>query len=118
MAGEINVAGTRGKVFDLVFLYPIAVPIVDKDAANVVPTPSAGLPAVVAAELTTEIAELDAGTMYWRRESFMADEGMTDPEILAKVQEMYAEREASYLAKYTEQYEHAARVGLRFDALE
>jgi hypothetical protein len=117
MAGEIAVASVNGNKFDLIFLFPITTPIQDKDSNNVVSTPASGLPATVSAGLTTEIADLDAGTMMFERSRFTAPDGWTQQQILTKVQQMYAARLAAVADEYAAKYQFAMRVGERFDAV-
>ena len=117
MANEITVANVTNNKFDLVFLFPIITPIQDIDAANVVPTPSASLPATVLSRLSGgEITALDDGTAMWERQNFTAPEGMLPAEILAKVQEMYALRRDVVQGEYATKHVFAVRVGERFDA--
>lgn len=117
MANEIAVADVRGRKFQLVFLFPVTTPLVDKDAAVIVPTPSAGLPANVLDQLGAPVVTaLNDGTAMWERAKFTAPEGMTPGAVLAKVESMYAARRDAVQDEYAAKHQFVQHVGTLHDA--
>jgi hypothetical protein len=121
MADEIMVLdGIREAPPDvpLLFIYPITTPLKDKDNANVVPTPSANLPALAAAAATQgEKDALDAGTHMFVTKNVKFIKSLTVEEMKARAKEVYAGHLAKALADYTKKYEWHVYVGTRFDAV-
>jgi len=101
----------------LLFLYPVASPI-QVGGTNVVPTPSNGLPEIGGRVLDqSEKDALDAGTWAFEVVSYTVrpeDQSMTNAQHLARAQEIYASRLATWLAAYDERW--GGRVGSRFNA--
>ena len=118
MANEITVIDegdvTNGKrLLNLLLIYPIDTPHEVVTGVNVVVTPSEGLPELVTAAVTqTEKDDLDSGDAAFEVINFRAPSGMTNPQILAKAQTVYATRKAAFEAKYTARF---SRTGQRFD---
>jgi hypothetical protein len=112
MANEIVVLEqTRDAVFTCVFKYPFATPTQytggDGVARNVVPTPSAGLPALAAIVFTSaERAACDAGTLVFEVVAFTADPGLTTAQLTARVKQFYASKLADATAGYLARYAH------------
>lgn len=111
MAEEITVIG-QGPLnqFSLFFLYPIPSPIQVANA-NVIPTPADGgaaLPEMVRRVITNpEIAALDAGEAAFEIAEFKPEDGMTNAALINKAKEIYGNRKALYLARYTQHYNKA-----------
>ena len=120
MADEILALERNGSRQTVLFLYPIAVPVVI-GGSNVVPTPAtnadatSALPAVAEAILTAqEKIDLDAGTLAYEVTSFSPQPGITGPQILAKVQAQYALLLAEFNTQYAARWEFS---GQRFNAV-
>lgn len=128
MANEITVIGRvpRTGKYRLFFRYDLTAPV-QVGGTNVVPTPATqrpsadnptptagdALPPVVQAALTAqEFADLDAGDAAFEIVTFHPDEGLTNPQLLARARQVYAARKAAYEAEYALRYQNA---GLRFD---
>lgn len=124
MADEILALENSGDRQNVLFLFPIAVPVLI-GGSNVVPTPATGLdelgnpinllPDVADAVLTApEKAELDAGTLAYAVTSFRPPSGVTGAQILAKVQARYMIMLDDFNTDYDARYEFA---GQRFNAV-
>ena len=112
MANEIVALEQTGAEIGVLFLFPVAAPHTI-GGANVVPTPSAGLPAVAVAALAgAELAALDAGTLAFTVHTF-SRQGIAGAPLLAKVQALYALRLAEFTADYAARY---ALAGNRYNA--
>lgn len=125
MANEIRVIEGDGQPdtaspprYDLLFLYTItgvkqAGPPGGSNV-NVVPTPSAGVPAAAKALLTAgEITALDGGTLAWERVTFTRDTALSNPQLIAAVQTMYTSRKTDFQRRYDSRYFYA---NVRVDA--
>lgn len=112
MAQEIVALEENGGEISALFLIPITTPK-QVGGVNVIPTPSAGLPAIAAAVLTQgEKDALDAGTSLFEIRSFRR-QGISGAALLAKVQAVYALAAAEANAAYNTRY---ALAGSRYDA--
>ena len=96
------------------FLYPISAPKA-VGGSNVVVSPSADLPELVAGVLTAaEKAALDSGDMAFEVVSFQVEAGMTNAQRIARLRAIYASRKADFDTDYTRRYQFA---GTRLDAV-
>ena len=112
MANEIVALEEQNGEIGALFLIPITTPK-QVGGVNVVPTPSAGLPAIAAAVLTQgEKDALDAGTSLFVTRSFLR-QGIAGAALLAKVQADYALAAAAENAAYNARY---ALAGNRYNA--
>jgi len=120
MADEILVLeGQAGDppAYKLLMLFPVASPK-QAGGANVVPTP---VPKAEAGTVTepfswltqAERDAIDGGTSAYRIVRFRKDAGLTNPQLIARVQEMYAAQLADFEADYTVRYAH---IGVRVNA--
>ncbi len=107
MADEILVLeGDRHERYQVLVLFPVATPA-QAGGANVVPTPAAGLPAPVAALLTaTERSALDNGTLAYRMVRISKDAGLSNAQLAARLQTVYAAQLADFNAEYATRYAH------------
>ena len=114
MANEITALERDGEGLTLLFLFPVATPVLVA-GQNVVPTPSVDLPPLAAAVLTVaEKAARDAGTTLFEVLSFRAGGGLGGPALLARVRQLYQSRAATVAAEYSRRYQFA---GNRFNAV-
>lgn len=103
---------------DLVFFFPISAPATDATAVAAIPTPSSGLPTVAAREVDVAVkTALDNGTMMFITKNFIAPEGMSQANMLARARQIYAAEKAAAETKYAETYAWFDRVGLQLDAV-
>ena len=118
MANEILALEKRGARQHVLFLFPVAAPI-QIGGVNVVPTPATRdavsvLPPIAETIFTAqEKTDLDNGDLVFESISFRPVDGMTGPQVLAKVQALYATRLARFNATYADRYGFA---GNRYDA--
>ena len=114
MADEILVLeGDRDERYRMLMLFPIASPA-QAGGSNVVPTPSSDLDSTAADLLTAgEISALDGGTLAYRMTSMHKEPGLTNPQLVARVQAIYAAQLADFEAEYAVRYAH---IGTRVDA--
>lgn len=104
MANEITVIEQAGADLALVFLYPIATPL-QVGGANVVPTPSVGLPALAAVVFqSAEKAALDAGTAAFEVVSLTPDPALSPAQLLARAKVIYAAALAAFTSAYQLRY--------------
>lgn len=125
MANEIVVLeGDGADNFQVLFLYPIAVPATN-GATQVAPAnssflrPSSALPLSALERLSAgQITAIDAGNGGFELFTFRKQTGLTDPQQSAMLRELYngsAEgpgKAARYATKYSEVYKH---IGTRID---
>ncbi len=123
MADEILVLeGDRQGRYQLLMLFPI-----DGLGGNPSPAPAGGSNVVPRAApredgvnldwpfslLTSpEIAALDGGTLAYRIISLRKEPGLTNPQLVARVQAIYAEQQTDFNAEYAARYLH---IGARVD---
>ena len=119
MAQEIIVLEEVRNRAQVVFLYPIAVPI-QVASQNIVPTPTTD---VLGADVlgwtlglvltAQEKIDLDAGTLAFERLSLRRD-GDSNAALLVRLKARYANRSTKFDAFYQTRY---AQAGQRFDAV-
>lgn len=109
MANEIVALTREGGEQGALFLFTLTPVVIN--GVTMVATPSAGLPPVAAAALTTqEKADLDAGTKAFEVHSFTWGGAGG---LLARVQDIYAKQAARFAADYAMRYDIA---GNRYNA--
>lgn len=129
MANEITVVGQAPNgSFALFFRYDIVTPIT-VGGTQVIPTPATpqptienptptdgeSLPWAVRQVITAqEITDLDAGDSVYEIKGFHPEDGMTNPQLIAKGKEIYAITKGEFLAEYTLRYSNA---GIRIDGV-
>lgn len=107
MANEIRILDGDGNLeYRVLFLFPIATPIL-VGGSNVVPTPTSGLDPLALAILTTnEENALNAGTSAYQTVTFRKDPALTNPQLATRMKEIYAAQKAVFDAAYTARYQH------------
>jgi hypothetical protein len=95
------------------FLYPVTTPV-QVGGANVVPTPSAGLPALGSLVLTTqERAALDNGTLVFELVSFAFNPDITPAQAATALKARWVTAQAAAAANYGVTYQF---IGTRLTA--
>lgn len=122
MANEITVVGRNPRTgnYSLFFRYDItavtvggAKPVPSPATplptdANPTPTQGDALPWAVRQVITAgEMDALDAGDAVYEVVGFHPADGLTNPQLIARAQEIYAQRKADYLADYADRYDNA-----------
>lgn len=119
MANEITVLESTPENVRVLFYYPIPAEAREQGGlgTNPVPTPAAALPEEASAAFdglgaagVAMKAALDAGEAIFVTRSFRRLSGMTGPQLLANVREMYAKLTDDLLAEYEARYEHRGKV--------
>lgn len=114
MADEITaLEGDGVGNYQLLFIYPIITPQ-QINGQNVVPTPSANLPQLASLILSqSQKASLDQGTSAFEVITLYAGNNLTNPQLVARGQSIYASRAAHYATRYAAIYKYA---GAQIDA--
>jgi hypothetical protein len=119
MADEILVleGDGNGTRYELLMLFPISTPK-QVGGQNVIPTPVERDDANVALYPFTLLTQaerdaLDAGTSYYVRRQFGKIPGLTNPQLVALAQAMYASIADEIETAYVNRYAH---IGVRIDA--
>ena len=114
MADEMLVLeGDRHERYRVLLLFPIASPA-QAGGANVVPAPTAGLHAEVAALLSAaEQSGLDGGTLAYRIVAMKKAAGLAAAQLATELRRVYAEQLADFNAEYARRYAH---IGQRVSA--
>ena len=110
MAGEIVIdKGDPNGKYDVVFYYEIPSPKTIQ-GSKVVPTPAETMPACALAEMTGQnpgnITKLDAGDAAFEVTNVKKADGLTNPELIAKLKSDYDTLKTKYLENYDKIYAH------------
>ena len=109
MADEMLVLeGNRQGRYQVLMLFPVATPT-RAGGSNVVPTPTAALPAEVAALLTpAERSGLDGGALAYRIVAMKKAAGITPAQLATELRRVYAQQLTDFNAEYATRYAHIA----------
>ena len=100
MADEmLMLEGNRQERYQVLTLFPVATPA-QAGGANVVPTPTAALPAEVAALITAaEQSGLDGGTLAYRVVAMKKAAGLTAAQLATELRRVYAQQLTDFNAE-------------------